>query len=78
MLRFWMQALRAPFRNPIGQFVIALTDWAVLPLRRVIPGIAGLDLASLLAALALQDAPIRVGNTLPVRRSARSTVASGA
>jgi len=54
MLRFWMQALRAPFRNPIGQFVIALTDWAVLPLRRVIPSFRGHDLASLLLAWLLQ------------------------
>ena len=54
MLRFWMQALRAPFRNPIGQFVIALTDWAVLPLRRVIPSFRGYDLASLFLAWLLQ------------------------
>jgi YggT family protein len=54
MLRFWMQALRAPFRNPIGQFVIALTDWAVLPLRRVIPSFRGYDLATLLLAWLLQ------------------------
>jgi YggT family protein len=54
LLRFWMQALRAPFRNPIGQFVIALTDWAVLPLRRVIPSFRGLDLATLLLAWLLQ------------------------
>jgi YggT family protein len=50
LLRFWMQALRAPFRNPVGQFVIALTDWAVVPLRRVIPSFRGLDLASLVLA----------------------------
>ena len=54
LLRFWMQALRAPFRNPVGQFVIALTDWAVLPLRRVIPSFRGLDLATLLLAWVLQ------------------------
>src|SRR5687767_5022802 len=45
-----MQALRAPARNPIAQFTIALTDWAVRPLRRVIPGLFNLDLASLLVA----------------------------
>jgi YggT family protein len=54
MMRFWMQALRAPFRNPVGQFVIALTDWAVLPLRRVIPSFRGYDLATLLLAWCLQ------------------------
>src|SRR5450759_4554354 len=50
LLRFYMQWLRAPFRNPIGEFVAALTNWAVKPLRRVIPGLFGLDLASLLLA----------------------------
>ena len=38
LLRFAMQWLRAPFRNPLGQAVIALTDWAVKPVRRVLPG----------------------------------------
>src|SRR5436309_2614583 len=50
LVRFWMQALRASARNPIAQFTIALTDWAVRPLRRVIPGVFMLDLASLIVA----------------------------
>jgi YggT family protein len=58
LLRFLMQALRAPFRNPAGQAVIALTDWAVKPLRRVIPGAGGYDWASLVAAWLAQVALI--------------------
>jgi len=50
LVRFWMQALRAPVRNPIAQFTIALTDFAVKPMRRVIPGLFNLDLASLVVA----------------------------
>lgn len=50
LLRFYAQALRAPFRNPIADFVIALTDWAVKPLRRVVPGLLGLDMASFFVA----------------------------
>ena len=50
LLRFYMQWLRAPFRNPIGEFVAVLTNWMVLPARRVVPGLLGLDLASLLLA----------------------------
>ncbi len=50
LARVWMQWARAPFRNPVGRFVAAVTDWAVLPLRRVVPGLFGLDLASVLAA----------------------------
>ena len=56
LLRFVMQALRAPFRNPIGQAVIALTDWMVKPLRRVLPGFRGIDWASLVATYLFQVA----------------------
>ncbi len=37
LLRFYMQWLRAPFRNPVGQFVTALTDWAVRPVNPYAP-----------------------------------------
>ncbi len=54
LLRFLMQYLRLPFRNPVGQFVVAASDWLVKPLRRVLPGLFGLDLASLLPAWGIQ------------------------
>ncbi|HEY2968207.1 MAG TPA: YggT family protein [Casimicrobiaceae bacterium] len=54
LLRFLMQWLRAPFRNPLGQAVSALTDWAVKPVRRVVPGYRGYDWASLLLAWVMQ------------------------
>jgi len=50
LLRFLMQWLRAPFRNPLGQAVVALTDWAAKPVRRVIPGFRGLDASTLVLA----------------------------
>ncbi|MBA3031945.1 MAG: YggT family protein [Gammaproteobacteria bacterium] len=50
LARTLLQLTRAPFRNPVGQFITALTNWAVLPLRRVIPGLFGIDLASVFAA----------------------------
>lgn len=50
LARVWMQWTRAPFRSPVGRFIVAVTDWAVLPLRRVVPGLFGLDLASVFAA----------------------------
>ena len=53
LLRFWMQAFRAPARNPIANFSIALTDWAVKPLRRVVPGFMRLDWSSLIVAWVL-------------------------
>ena len=54
LLRFHMQWLRSPMRNPVGEFVIALTDFAVLRLRRFIPSARGLDSASLLLALLVE------------------------
>jgi YggT family protein len=54
LLRFYMQLLRAPFRNPVGQLVTALTNWMVVPARRLIPGLAGIDLATILLAWILQ------------------------
>jgi YggT family protein len=50
LARFALQWARVPFRNPLGQFIVAVTDWMVRPLRRVVPGLFGLDLASLLLA----------------------------
>jgi YggT family protein len=50
LLRFYLQLVRAPYRNPVSQFIAALTDWIVVPVRRVIPGLWGVDLATLLLA----------------------------
>ena len=50
LARFHFQWLRVPFHNPIGEFVLALTSWMVMPVRRVIPGLRGLDLPTLLLA----------------------------
>ena len=54
LVRFWMQAFGAPARNPIAYFTMALTDFMVKPLRRVIPGFFRLDIASLAAAWFLE------------------------
>lgn len=54
MLRFLMQAMRVSFSGQLGNFVVALTNWAVKPLRKIVPGVGGLDWSSVLAALALQ------------------------
>jgi YggT family protein len=54
LLRFIMQAMRISFAGQLGNFVVALTNWAVKPLRRVIPGFRGLDWSSVLVAFGLQ------------------------
>jgi YggT family protein len=50
LLRFYMQYQRIPFGNPVGRFVFALTNWIVLPLRKVLPGYRRIDSSSLIAA----------------------------
>lgn len=50
LLRLYMQAHRVPFGNPVGRFVFALTDWIVMPLRRIVPAVGRWDLASAVAA----------------------------
>jgi YggT family protein len=50
LLRLYMQLQRVPFGNPVGRFVFALTDWIVLPLRKVLPAYRRWDLSSLVAA----------------------------
>jgi YggT family protein len=54
LLRLYMQHQRISFNNPVGRFVFALTDWLVLPLRRVLPAMGRWDTASLVAAYLLQ------------------------
>lgn len=54
LLRFLLQLARADFYNPLSQFIAKATNPVLLPLRRVIPGLFGLDLACLVLALAVQ------------------------
>ncbi|MFN3987037.1 MAG: YggT family protein [Rhodocyclaceae bacterium] len=64
LARFFMQWQRVSFRNQIGQFVVATTDWLVRPLRRAVPGLFGMDLASLLPAWVFQTAYVFIELTL--------------
>jgi YggT family protein len=50
LLRFYMQLLRAPYRNPLSQFLMAATDFMVRPARRIIPSFRGMDLPTLVLA----------------------------
>lgn len=54
MLRFLLQTIRADFYNPICQFLITVTNPALKPLRRWIPGYMGIDWPSLLLMVLLQ------------------------
>jgi YggT family protein len=50
LVRFFMQWSRTAYAHPFSRFVMAVTDFAVRPLRRIVPGLWGYDLASLVAA----------------------------
>ena len=56
MLRFLFQLLRVDFHNPLSQFVVTLTSPLLRPMRKVIPGIAGMDIASLILAWLVKSA----------------------
>ncbi len=54
LLRAWMNWMRVNMRAQPGSFVIALTDWLVKPLRRVLPAQvlkSRIDWASVMAAI---------------------------
>ena len=53
LLRVWLQVAKADFYNPLSQFVVKATHFIVAPLRRIIPSVAGWDIATLLFAFVL-------------------------
>ena len=65
LTRFYLQAVRAPARNALSQFLAALTDFIVRPTRRIIPGLLGYDLSTLL--LAWLTELLRVGSVLALK-----------
>ena len=54
MLRFLFQLVRAEFYNPVSQFIVKATNPLLVPLRHIIPGVFGIDSASIVLALLLQ------------------------
>lgn len=54
MLRLMLQAVRANFYNPICQFLYSTTNPVLMPLRRALPAIGGVDTAALVVVLLLQ------------------------
>ena len=50
LLRFLLQLFRADFYNPLSQFVVQATNPVLKPLRKIIPGLGGIDVSSLVFA----------------------------
>jgi len=67
MIRLLLQWVRADFYNPVCQFLVKVTNPAVVPLRRVIPAVGRLDTASVVLLLALEFFSVwivsRIGST---------------
>lgn len=50
LLRFYLQLTRASFQNQFAQLIVTVTNFAVKPLRRIIPGVGKIDISTLLLA----------------------------
>ncbi len=64
LLRLYMQYQRIPMSvrsgNPMGNFIFAVTDWLVLPLRKLLPTVGRWDTASLVGAYLVELARIGI------------------
>jgi YggT family protein len=71
LLRFIMQWVRANYYNPLAQFILKVTSPLVVPARRVLPSVAGLDTPTLVVLVILEIAATwlllrLLGLTVPV------------
>jgi YggT family protein len=53
LLRLMLQWARANFRNPLAEAILRMTNWLIMPLRRVLPPIGRIDTASLVSVYAV-------------------------
>jgi len=53
IIRVWLQWVKADFYNPLSQFIVKVSNPLVVPLRKIVPGLGGLDLATVLIAYAV-------------------------
>ena len=50
IMRVWLQWVKADFYNPLSQFIVKVSNPLVVPMRRIIPGLGGFDLATIVVA----------------------------
>ncbi len=65
-LRAYLQAVRLHSQNPLSRLTFQMTDWVVLPIRRLVPGFGGVDWASVLASLLISIALVTIFYLLTV------------
>jgi YggT family protein len=56
LLRLLFQWVRADFRDPVADAVVRVTNWLVLPLRRILPPVGKVDTATLVSVIAIASA----------------------
>ena len=64
LMRLILQIVRADFYNPISQFMLRITNPMLLPLRRIIPGLFGIDMAAVVLLVFLEALEIVVTHLL--------------
>jgi YggT family protein len=53
VLRLLFQWVRADFRDPMADAIVRLTNWLIMPLRRLLPPIGKVDTATVVAVIAV-------------------------
>src|SRR5271155_1589572 len=53
VLRLLFQLVRADFRDPMADAIVRVTNWLILPLRKILPPIGKIDTATVVAVLAV-------------------------
>lgn len=64
LLRLLLQLSRADFRNPVAQAIVRLTNWLILPLRRILPPVGRVDTASVVAVILVGLAQVAILDAL--------------
>ncbi len=55
VLRLLFQLVRANFRDPMADAIVRVTNWLILPLRRLLPPIGKIDTATVVAVIAVSS-----------------------
>lgn len=74
LMRIWLQLARADFYNPVSQFVVKATNPVLKPLRRVIPGFFGIDMAAVLLAILVATLKLVLFKALHIMDGSWSTM----
>ena len=56
LLRLLLQLVRADFRDPLADAIVRVTNWLILPLRKLLPPVGKIDTATVVALIAVASA----------------------